>query len=160
MKKINITGDEGLMDSGKYTNDIDWEVKPSKCSKCGLMLEYKGNGEYICSGCGNVERDDFGKVRHYIEENGPSKATDIAAGTGVDISKINRYLKQGKIEIPEGGGPYIKCERCGCDIRYGRFCPSCALSMCNDMKVALDVGEVPRQRKNSGKMHFLGSDRD
>lgn len=149
----------GMNDIKYSNNEIDWEIKPSKCTVCDGCVEYKGNGEYICTSCGNIELDDMGKVRHYIEENGPSKATEISRGTGVEISKINKFLKQGKIEIPDGSGPYIKCERCGCDIRYGRFCPACASKLCNGVRSAFDMGEVPKKKENSGRMHFFGNDR-
>lgn len=138
---------------------ITWEEKPTICRLCGGTLEFKGRGEYVCSKCGHMERDDFGKVRHFLEENGPTPAILINEATGVPIDKINAYLKQGRVEIPDGSGVYIKCEKCQTDIRYGRFCPACALKLTKELHGALtaaDVGEVPRHKNNmEGKMRFL-----
>ena len=36
------------------------------------------------------------------------------------------YLKEGRLEIPEGSSYYLKCERCGISINSGRFCQPCA----------------------------------
>ena len=133
-----------------------WQEKPSKCSKCGGALSYKGLGEYVCCSCENIERDDFGKVRHFIEVNGPSTAMVINEGTGVPISKINAYLRQGRVEIPDGSGIYINCERCGTAIRYGRFCQQCAAEMSKQVK-GYDMGERPKN--NTSEMRFFGKNR-
>ena len=137
------------------------EGKPVRCSKCGGNLKYISHGEYECEICGNIERDDFGKVRKYVEENGATPAAIISDNTGVPINRINEMLRQGRVEIPDGSGVYIKCERCGCDIRYGRFCPACALAMGKQIQGALDMGEVPKVKsENKGRMHFLDSERN
>ncbi len=137
-----------------------WEDKPTVCSLCMGILHYHSHGEYICETCGHIERDNFGKVCHYIEENGPSPAIVISEETGVTIDKINSYLKQGRIEIPEGSSVYIPCESCGRDIRFGRFCPECALRLSKQVQGAFEVGEIPKHKSqgNEGTMHFIGKE--
>lgn len=127
------------------------------CEKCGGEYEYLSLGEYRCKRCGNTDKDDYGKVRNYIEEHGPSSALAISDGTGVSSLKIKQFLRQGRIEIPEGSDSYIKCENCGStDIKFGRFCPACARELARELEEALkpeDIGEEPK--KVNGKMHFL-----
>ncbi len=141
--------------------ELQWEEKPSACSVCGGGLTYVSRGEYRCSKCGHSEYDDFGKICRFIDVNGPSPAIVIAEGTGVSINKINNYLRQGRVEIPEGSKVYIKCEKCGRDIRFGRFCPECALKLSKQLQGIVEAGEVPRRRinKEEGKMRFLGRDK-
>ena len=139
---------------------FNFEEKPVRCSKCGGNLVYKSQGEYECKICGNIERDDFGKVRHYIEVNGATPAAIISENTGVPITKIDKFLREGRVEIPDGSDVYIKCERCGCDIRYGRFCPACVLAMGKQIQGALDMGELPTKKNNAGRMHFLDKERN
>lgn len=140
-------------------NELNWEEKPSVCSICSGRLCYRSHGEYICESCGNIDRDDFGKVRNYIEVNGPTPALLIAEGTGVPMDKINAYLRQGRVEIPEGSSIYITCEGCGRDIRFGRFCPDCAIKLSKQIQGALEVGDVPRfKAPTEGTMHFIGRD--
>lgn len=127
------------------------------CPKCGTEYEYLSMGEYRCPKCGHTDKDDYGKVRDFIEENGPSSALVIARGTGVSMIKIKQFLRQGRIEIPDGSNSYIKCEKCGeADIRFGRFCPDCARELARELEGAFKVeyvGEVPKH--NNAKMHFL-----
>lgn len=140
----------------KKTRQLQWEMKPTGCSKCGGEVEFRGHGEYRCKVCGNVETDDFGKVKKYLNENGPTPALIIAENTGVGIDRINQFLKQGRVEIPENSEVYIRCEKCGTEIRFGRFCPACASKLSKDLKGVFEVGEVPKRKSNSdGKMHFL-----
>ena len=97
------------------------------------------SGGYVCEKCGNETFDDFGKIKAYIDEHGPSPGIVISEATGVPIAKINRYLRQGRIEIPDGSGEYIPCEKCGQPIRYGRFCPACAAQLAKSISVVLTI---------------------
>ncbi len=145
--------------AGKQKNpkELKWEEKPTACSKCHGGLHYKSHGEYVCEACGNIERDDFGKVRHFLEENGPTSAIIISENTGVPIEKINEFLRQGRVEIPEGSDIYIKCEKCGTDIRFGRFCPACASKLSKQLQGVFEAGEIPKNKaSNDGKMRFIG----
>lgn len=134
--------------------------KPVKCSKCGGKLFYLNSGKYQCDSCGEIVLDDFGKVKEFLEENGPASAVTISAVTGVQREIIEMFLKKGRLEIPEGSKYYLQCEKCGSSIRYGRFCPSCVQELAGGIKAVFseDVGECPKYRLNSertAKMHFL-----
>lgn len=128
----------------------------SNCKKCGGKMVYQYTGLYKCETCGYEELDDFGKVRKYLDEHGPTPAITISEATGVDRSVINTFLKTGRVEIPESSPQFIQCERCGTDIRYGRFCPACANILAGKEKkgyLVEDVGEVPKNA--TGKMRYL-----
>ena len=138
------------------------ERKPTRCSECKGRIKYIGGGHYECYDCGHQEVDDFGKVKDYIDENGASPAIVISENTGVPVDMINAMLKEGRLEIPEGSVVYIECEKCGCSIRYGRFCPDCIRNRTNSLKGIYfnpDVGEKPKnapKKRHDGRMHFLG----
>ncbi len=136
------------------------ERKPTRCSKCKGRIRYIGGGYYECFDCGNLEVDDFGKVKDYIDENGSAPAIIISENTGVPVDIINVMLRQGRLEIPEGSPVYIECEGCGCSIRFGRFCPDCIRARTNNLQGAFfnpDVGEKPKKEvpKDDSKMRFL-----
>jgi hypothetical protein len=130
--------------------------KPVHCTQCGGKMVYKSNGVYYCEDCGAQELDNYGKIHRYIEENGTSNGMEIADGTGVPIDYVIRYLRKGRIQITENSERFIPCERCGCDIKFGRFCPDCIKELCDGIQVAFheDMGEKPRSHME-GKMHFL-----
>ncbi len=133
--------------------------KPTHCKKCGTDYVYKSLGVYECPKCGFIEKDDYAKVREYIEENGASSAVAIASATGVTVSEINAMLREGRLEIPNGSGVFIRCETCGAEIRFGRLCPACAAKLSSDFKgyAGPSVGETPSNKDN--KMRFIGRDK-
>ena len=129
---------------------------PVICPKCGGRYKNKALGTYECDTCGDIALDDYGKVRAYLDEQGMAPAIVISTATGVPVHTIEGYLRDGKLEIPEGSDVYIKCESCGTEIRYGRYCPSCAAKLAKELKGTIhlgNVGEVPKDKK--GKMRFL-----
>lgn len=143
-------------------NDFDikaiLENHPVQCSKCGSSLYYRGSGKYVCSSCENIEYDDFGKVKLYLDEHGISTMAVISEETGVPIKHLNLMLREGRVEIPDGSKFYIKCEKCGCSIRYGRFCPDCVRRTATDLKQAFYVAEMGEKPRQSGSMRFYNNE--
>ena len=131
--------------------------KPVVCEVCKGKMYYVNGGLYRCEKCEHEVIDDFGKVRTFIESNGSAPALTISAATGVSTEVIEAFLKQGRVEIPDGSKYYIKCERCGCSIRYGRFCPECVQELAGGIKnvFCAEMGERPKREDMSGKIHFL-----
>lgn len=135
--------------------------RSKKCPVCGIEMQYVYGETFQCMSCGRKELSDFGKVREFLDANGPQPASVIADATGVNLLVINNYLKQGRVEIPDGSDVYIKCQSCGTDIRYGRFCPECMMKITNNIGRAMcnpDMGEKPKLKRDAaGTMHTMDS---
>ncbi|MGN0485421.1 MAG: hypothetical protein ACI4HI_17925 [Lachnospiraceae bacterium] len=149
-------------DWNKIAARIDWK-KPKNCEICGGKMDYVSVGEYRCKVCGHVVLDDYGKVRKFLEKNGPSPSIVIAKETGVELEIIEFFLRKGRLEITENSEHFVKCEKCGCDIRYGRFCPECTKKMAGGIQAIFneDMGERPKKKdsgEQKGKLHFIKSD--
>lgn len=133
--------------------------RPVNCKNCNSRLYYIGSGKYKCDSCDIEYYDDFGKIKEYLEVNGPAPALQIAENTGVRMDLIDLFLRKGRLEIIENSNFYINCEKCGCAIRYGRYCPHCAREIFGGIMKMFheDVGECPKnkQKKSDGKMHYL-----
>lgn len=135
--------------------------KPVKCDKCSGKVFHIGGGVYHCESCGADILDDFGKIKRFLDENGPTPILIISQYTGVSTEIIEAFLRQGRVEIPDGSKYYISCERCGCSIRFGRFCPECVQELAGGIKSVFcaEMGERPKREDMSGKMHFLNRGR-
>lgn len=143
-------------------NDLEKLIignKPIRCEVCGEKMYYVGGGRYECKECGHSVLDDYGKVKEFLEEHGNSPAVVVSKATGVKMEIIEMFLKRGKVEIPEGSRYYLECESCGCPIRYGRFCPTCAKQLTGSILAIFneEVGEKPKIENLSmvGKMHYF-----
>lgn len=73
---------------------------PKACSKCGsCSLHYNGLGEYSCVECDNLEYDDYGKVRNYLDEHRGTPITIIARDTGVSKWTIRQMVEEERFDI-------------------------------------------------------------
>ena len=134
--------------------------KVERCELCHNRMQYVGGGKYRCISCGREMLDDFGKVKSFLDEYGPTPQAVVSQQTGVSIEKIDSCLKKGMVEISNGSRFYLNCEKCGCEIRYGRYCSECATAeMRKGYQTSYqDIGERPKQingTEMTGKMHFL-----
>lgn len=102
---------------------------PRVCKKCGGVLVFKGVGEYRCEDCGELDYDDYGKVRMYIEEHRGANAAQIEAAIGVSQRSIRQMLKDGRLEVTKDSRTFLKCEICGKAIRSGQYCPECEVTV-------------------------------
>lgn len=130
---------------------------PIFCPLCKSPLKYLGEGHYRCVNCNAEVQDDFSKVKEYLFEHPQAPAYEVSQATGIDIDVITGFLREGRLEIPDGSSIYIACESCGADIRYGRYCKACGAKICKNLQTAFnpEVGEEPTHKSISGKMHFL-----
>lgn len=129
------------------------------CPDCDVTMKYIFGEVFECPVCKKQELTDFGKVKAYLEKAGPQPAIIISEETGVSVNVIENLLRQGRIEIPDGSPVYIRCQSCGTDIRYGRYCPDCMLRTTKELGKAMlmsEVGEKPTTKSGmTGRMHIL-----
>mgnify|MGYP002514811267 CR=1 FL=1 len=142
--------------------EIFLQHRPLFCEKCGGKMFYQGSGLYQCRDCGAEQMDDFGKIKEYLEQNEGTSAVTISKETGVELAVVGMFLKDGRIQIPSGSKLFIKCERCGCSLQFGRFCQECTMNLAGQLKGAFyeNMGEKPQVRKmqNGGaRMRYLDS---
>lgn len=144
----------------KQLERIVYQNKLKNCELCHGALEFMGGGRYICSQCSHEQFDDFGKIKAFLEEAGPTPAVVISKATGVDLKNVKAFLDHGRIEVAEGSAVFLQCEICGADIKFGRICPTCARNETAKMKGYLveEVGEVPKRKTKAGKIHFINQD--
>ena len=67
------------------------------CSACSGDMYYKGSGRYCCEKCGKEYLTDFGKIKRYLEENGPTNAIIISNETGISRRTIGNFLKEKRL---------------------------------------------------------------
>ena len=127
------------------------------CENCGTLFNYPGFGSKYCPLCREEDTKRRNTVKEFLRSHGNANMYEISLATGIPEKQVKQYLRDGMLEIPEGSPVYIKCECCGCDIRSGRWCPSCAARLSAGTKASyVSVGEVPREPMGPGKMRFIG----
>ncbi len=137
-----------MRDDEREFGDFGYLNIPRECKKCGGVMVFQGVGEYQCEECKNVDYDNYGKVRCYIERHRGATATEIEIGTGVKQRIIRNMLKEGRLEITKESKVFLYCEVCRKEIRSGRFCPECEVNYHRRLE------EKQRQLRNAGMQGF------
>lgn len=142
----------------KYSSDEFLDKGIQVCQKCSGVMRFKGSGRYVCENCGYEYLTDFGKVKKFLAENGPSNAYVISEGTGVSRARIYQFIREGRVEVIEKEKkeqPF--CVACGAALAFGRLCPNCAKKM---RKRGEDVKGVYngliQNADNDMEMRFVG----
>lgn len=112
--------------SAEYTMEMD--NRPLTCSKCGSVMIFKGLGTYRCEKCNHEMKDDYGKVREFLEKMPGASIIHVSDSTGVSTRSIQQMLKDARIQITKDTKDYLHCEACGVSIKYGRLCPKCEMA--------------------------------
>ena len=108
------------------------------CSRCGKIYSYDGFS--LCIKCRREDEEDFQKIKKYIDENPGANTSGVSEETGVEASKIVKFLREGRLEITDESNIMLDCEKCGTPIKTGRFCDQCTIEMQREMRQS--IGEA------------------
>ena len=131
------------------------------CKNCKKIFQYIAGPE-ICPKCKQVEEDLFQKVKAYLRENPGESMHVVSEETEVPVTLIEKFLRQGRLEVSPDSPIILTCEMCGKKITTGRFCNGCKGELTNNLNEArkyLASKQVPKDVEDSGaRMRFLKSD--
>ena len=77
----------------------DIQKKPTICPKCKVKYDYTGLGHYRCPECGEEVRDDYAKVRDYLEIVGKASIEMTSKKTGVSVKSIKELINDGRLSV-------------------------------------------------------------
>lgn len=147
-----------------YVEKLIMKDMPKKCSKCGnTRLFYKGVGAYECKSCKNVEYDDYGKIRNYIDKYGITPVATLVLELGIKKEIVEHYIKDGTLMVVNEDTELtgLKCYKCGCTIVTGRYCPACQRELTNGIKEMFEDKKPTKKpaehsnRSAGAKMRFI-----
>lgn len=135
------------------------------CLKCQVPTKAVRDGVFRCPQCGEEYLSDFGRVRKYLEEMGPSTARQISVATGVSPDAVAMLLEGNQIELSEESPVFLECEICGVPLKSGKICFNCSAgidpSTTDKHKRELldNVGDIPTSVQGTGKIYYMGNRR-
>lgn len=129
------------------------------CKKCGKLHCDPGP---VCRSCLKREEEKFEEVKAYLKEYPNSPMTVVAQETGVTISELERYLREGRLEATVGIQDAVRCIKCGKPIIKGRYCAECERKKEQKLKgeIQRTVNESrpqpqkPEAGSDTPKMHY------
>ena len=132
-----------------------------RCKKCGASMIYRGSGRYVCEMCNYEFLTDFGIIKKYLNDHGPSNMVEISNATGVSRRVIRELLKEGRIEVSQSSGEILHCLACGLPIRFGSYCASCAEKLKGKLEEEKAQGAYNPLSRNmdNDRMRFMNRDK-
>lgn len=131
------------------------EVKT--CKKCGKIFQYI-TGAPICPKCKKAEEELFQVVKEYLRANKGATVEEVCQETGASIKMIERYLKEGRLEVTPDSPIALNCEQCGAKIRTGRLCDKCRARINNGLSEAaqsIRKSKEESEKEVKPRMRFL-----
>jgi len=117
-------------------------------------------GPEICPKCKQSEEEMFQRVKQYLRENPGANMYEVNRETEVSAALIEKFLRQGRLEVTSDSPIGLTCERCGRKMTTGRFCNSCKNEMTNDLNEAKRMLTSPEKHDTDAgpRMRYLKSD--
>ncbi len=117
------------------------------CKKCGKIYQYDGVHK-ICLECRRKEEEDFEKVKEFLRDNPNSGINTVSQETGVEKKTIIEFIKNDRliaedIEIDVT----IRCQRCGKEIKHGKYCENCISELKDEIE---SINKEKEDKKKKG----------
>lgn len=127
-------------------------MESRNCPKCGRLFTYIKDP--LCPECMKAEEETFQKVRAYLKEFPGNSIAQVSRDTGVSPRKINKYLRDGRLEVTEGLSDFLTCMNCGKPITTGKFCRDCSSKLSKGFQSFATTSKNDRD-KDAPKMHHF-----
>lgn len=130
------------------------------CRNCKKMFQHI-TGPVICSKCKQIEEELFIKVKDYLRDNPGANLYQVNQATGVSATLIEKFLKQGRLQVSTDSPMAVNCERCGKKVSTGKYCNACKKEMTEELTGVKNSMVAKEQAKDnhSAKMRFLQSEK-
>ncbi len=128
------------------------------CRNCKKLFQ-DITGAQICSKCKQAEEEMFQKVKDYLRDHPGANMYEVNQETGVSSALIEKFLRQGRLQVSMDSPIGLTCERCGRKITTGRYCNGCKHEVSDELNEAKKMlGASEKSVSDSGpKMRYLQS---
>lgn len=124
------------------------------CHGCKKMFQYIA-GPTLCPRCRQKEEEMFQIVKDYLRENPGANMYEVSQATSVSAALIEKFLREGRLQVSPDSPIALACEKCGRRISTGRLCSECKKEInntLNDMKKNLVKA---KEDDSSARMRYL-----
>lgn len=122
------------------------------CPNCKKIFNTTISSQKVCGDCVKIDEENFEKVRTFVKENPGADINETSRETGVSVTQITNYLKDGRLESSTQSLSVLTCEKCMKKIQSGRYCPECANALTSAFKAASEVKPKEENKDITVKM--------
>lgn len=134
------------------------------CPSCGNL--FVKNIREVCNECYKKVEIEYEKVYKFLrnKENRKSTIYEVSDATGVTVSQIRSFIREGRLRLADFPNMGYPCERCGTNlITTGNLCDDCKRFIDTEIRMSLDE-QFRRQelmksaQKGQGYLHNITDD--
>ncbi|PWK16191.1 TIGR03826 family flagellar region protein [Tumebacillus permanentifrigoris] len=129
----------------------------ANCKRCGRLYNKINSFVESCTVCIKEDDEKFFQVRDYLQEQRRATMYEVSDATGVDVSLIIRFIREGRITTVDNPNLNFPCDSCGTPIQQDRYCKPCKDKL---QKGLSSTREALRQPESTGKKHDYFHKRD
>lgn len=129
----------------------------TNCKGCGRLFNVMNNSR-LCPNCIRQLEDKFQEVKKYLDENPNASIEMVSQDNEVSVKQIKQWVREERLIFAEGSSVTIDCEKCGVQIRTGRYCDACKFKITNNLMSAMDRPKIQEPKKavhDRDRMRFL-----
>ncbi len=120
----------------------------TNCPKCGRLMQ-KGI-RTVCPNCHQEIEKQYETCLKYLRENRKCTLGELSEATGVSMSQITKFIREGRISIAEHINMSYQCEVCGSSIRESHLCETCRNRLVKDVN-GMRQDELRRAQQQANK---------
>ncbi len=94
------------------------------CTNCNMPFNQVRNEEQ-CPACAASGDATFRRIKEYLYEHQGASASELVSVLGVSMRQIRQFLREDRLEVVGDGYSGLRCDKCGVNIKTGRYCESC-----------------------------------
>lgn len=134
------------------------------CKKCGRIFNYAA-GQVVCAECKKDLEIKFKDTRLFIRRNPQASIQMVSEECEVEVKQIKQWIREERLSFSKDSDVGIECEKCGVNIKTGRFCDACKADTLNDLNSVRKpangepIDKVPEKETKGTGMHFMNRDR-
>lgn len=134
------------------------EAELFTCRKCRRLTNRLVGG--LCGACYSKQDELFTEVREYIYAHKKANMQEITREFNIEPLIIEKWIRDGRLEVTEDSPIKPVCERCGTSILTGKYCVECQGKVIKSLNQALEpsvksVDTVINKKDNTNRMRFL-----
>jgi len=148
---------------GKYKRGKEDPMDLENCIKCKRLF-YNISEVPICPECREELERRFEEVKEYIHENCTANITEVAEACKVELSQVQRWVKEKRLELAADTPIVVACEHCGAMIHTGRLCEKCEkakreviVGLSSSFRQSQTAAREQEKQisRNKNKMHYI-----
>ncbi|MGZ9586272.1 TIGR03826 family flagellar region protein [Paenibacillus marinisediminis] len=123
----------------------------SNCYRCGRLFAKAFRD--LCPHCLKDIEVEYNKCVDYLRTERKATMFELSEATGVSMSQITKFIREGRISIADAPNMFYDCETCGSPINVGNICEDCRRRLIGDLKRAQDHSEEDAARAARNASH-------